>query len=117
MPQLPVSLPALAAALMLLAPPSGMAADRKPDSTQPAAPKPAARQLPAKPAEPQFVAGIGDLPLMPGLSPVPEQDVVFDKPAGRIVQAVARGPVKPADVSRFYAETVPQLGWRAVGGG
>jgi hypothetical protein len=62
-----------------------------------------------------FVAGIGDLPLMGGLSQDPAQDVVFDKPGGRIVQAVARGSVEPAAVRAFYQSTLPQLGWTPAG--
>jgi hypothetical protein len=62
-----------------------------------------------------FVDGINDLPLMPGLSPVTEEGLVFDKPGGRIVHAVARGTVTPAAVRQFYADTAPQLGWRGAG--
>ncbi len=34
-----------------------------------------------------FRAGVADLPLMPGLAEVPDSGMVFDKPAGRIVEA------------------------------
>lgn len=60
-----------------------------------------------------YVAGIDDLPLMPGLVLVPDAGVVFDKPGGRIVEAYAEGAVARAQVAAFYAETLPQLGWRA----
>ena len=70
---------------------------------------------PAVGAETGFVTGIGDLPLMDGLAPVSGQAVLFDKPGGRIVQAVATGRI-PADAVRgFYARTLPQLGWRPAG--
>jgi hypothetical protein len=73
----------------------------------------------ASPAAPAagsgFVVGIGDLPLMAGLAPVAGQVVLFDKPDGRIVQAVARGDVAAEAVSGFYARTLPQLGWRPAG--
>jgi hypothetical protein len=62
-----------------------------------------------------FVAEIPDLPLMPGLEEVPDAAVVFDKPAGRIVEAYAEGAVTRAAVAAFYARTLPQLGWRALG--
>ena len=63
-----------------------------------------------------FVDGFDELPLMPGLFSVKEESLTFDKPAGRIVQAEARGAVEAEAGRRFYAETVPQLGWRkAVG--
>ncbi len=75
---------------------------------------PARAVTPVSPAA-AFVDGIDDLPLMPGLSPVTEEGLVFDKPGGRIVHAVARGTVTPAAVRQFYADTAPQLGWRGAG--
>lgn len=61
-----------------------------------------------------FVAEIPDLPLMPGLAEVPDAAVVFDKPAGRIVEAYAEGAVTRDAVAAFYARTLPQLGWRML---
>lgn len=52
-----------------------------------------------------------DLPLAPGLTEQLEDGLVFDAPGGRIVEAYARGAVKAADVLKFYAATLPQLGW------
>ena len=63
-----------------------------------------------------FVDGFDELPLMPGLFSVTEENLSFDKPSGRIVQAEARGALAPEDVRKFYRETVPQLGWRKAGG-
>ncbi len=60
-----------------------------------------------------FMAGVADLPLMPGLAEVPDAGVVFDKPAGRIVEAYAEGAVSRAAVTAFYISTLPNLGWRA----
>lgn len=60
-----------------------------------------------------FVAGVEDLPLMPGLSQVEAASTVFDAPTGRIVEAFAAGPVTREQVLAFYAETLPQLGWTA----
>lgn len=62
-----------------------------------------------------FVAGVEDLPLMPGLAEVSGAGVVFDKPGGRIVEAYAEGAVGRAEVIGFYRQTLPQLGWHAVG--
>ena len=64
-----------------------------------------------------FVPGIADLPLMPGLGATDGDAFVFDSPAGRIVQASATGPVTRARVEAFYAETLPELGWRRAGAG
>lgn len=64
-----------------------------------------------------YVEGIPDLPLMPGLKAVPESGLVFDKPAGRIVQAFAEGSMTMQSVMTFYDETLPQLGWQRAGAG
>jgi hypothetical protein len=63
-----------------------------------------------------FVAGIDDMPLMPGLTQLAERNVVFDAPSGRIVEAYAEGTVGRDAVRSFYARTLPQLGWRGQGG-
>jgi len=62
-----------------------------------------------------FVAGLGDVPAMPGLEPVDAESLVFDKPGGRIVEAVMRGPVDRPAILAFYGQTMPQLGWKAAG--
>ncbi len=63
-----------------------------------------------------FVAGIDDMPLMPGLTQLADRNVVFDAPSGRIVEAYAEGSVARDAVRSFYARTLPQLGWRGQGG-
>ncbi len=65
----------------------------------------------------RFVPGFDALPLMPGLEPVPETALRFDKPEGRIIQALARGDLTSGIVRAFYARTLPQLGWRRTGPG
>ena len=62
----------------------------------------------------QFTKVIDDLPLMPGLEPVDENDVLFIAHTGRIAETTANGPVDVDDVYQFYAKTLPQLGWRMV---
>lgn len=64
-----------------------------------------------------FLSVIDDVPLMPGLSERMDAAVVFDKPEGRIVEAEATGRLSRADVLKFYASSLPQLGWRARGEG
>ncbi len=64
-----------------------------------------------------FVTEVADLPLMPGLEEVEGAGVVFDKPAGRIVEAYARGDVSREAVLAFYRDTLPQLGWTEASGG
>jgi hypothetical protein len=62
-----------------------------------------------------FLAGTEDIPLMPGLRNEANTLVVFDKPQGRIVEAEARGKVTRAAVEKFYAASLPELGWTADG--
>jgi hypothetical protein len=63
----------------------------------------------------RFVAGTEDIPLMVGLRNVKDGLVVFDKPEGRIVEVETHGRVTRAAVEKFYAATLPQLGWVADG--
>jgi len=66
---------------------------------------------------PQFSRVIDDLPLMPGLETVPEEDVLFIAPsAGRIAATTAQGLVDIDDVYHFYRRTLPQLGWEIIDG-
>jgi hypothetical protein len=58
-----------------------------------------------------YVPGTEDVPLMPGLSPVDDTGLIFDKPQGRIIQAAARGAVNRRDVIAFYDSSLPELGW------
>ena len=62
-----------------------------------------------------YVAGVVDVPLMPGLREVPGRSLVFDKPGGRLVEAVAEGRVERGQVIAFYTSTLPQLGWLLTG--
>ena len=59
-----------------------------------------------------FFSAIEDMPLAPGLTEAPGASTVFDKADGRIVQLVATGPVAQDKVLQFYADALPQLGWR-----
>ena len=59
----------------------------------------------------EFIAGIEDLPVMPGLAEIADAGLIFDKPSGRIVEAYAQGEVGKQAVLDFYQETLPQLGW------
>jgi hypothetical protein len=64
-----------------------------------------------------FLSAIQDLPLMPGLAEEVESGMSFDSEQGRIVEAVASGPVKAEDALSFYNSALPQLGWRPAGTG
>lgn len=62
-----------------------------------------------------FVSGIEDLPLMPALTETEEGSLVFESATGRYVEVYAVGDVKPGDVTGFYGESLPQLGWQQAG--
>jgi len=71
--------------------------------------------VPAPAHETKFAPAIDDLPLMPDLNPVPDEDTVFVVPsAGRIAQSTAEGPVDIDDVYKFYRRSLPHLGWKVV---
>lgn len=58
-----------------------------------------------------FLGAYEDLPLPAGLTEMTGSGLSFDTPGGRIVEAYAKGPATAAEVLRFYAATLPQLGW------
>jgi hypothetical protein len=62
-----------------------------------------------------FLTSIEDVPLPPGLTESANGGVVFDSPSGRIVEAAATGALAADQVAKFYAETLPQLGWQDSG--
>jgi hypothetical protein len=69
-------------------------------------------------AEASFFSGLPDVPVMPGMTELPADSVVFDKAEGRIVQAAASGQgIDEASVRGFYDETLPQFGWSKSGDG
>jgi hypothetical protein len=70
--------------------------------------------LPAA-AETGYSSVIEDLPLMTGMVERPEDTVVFDKPAGRIIEINATAVAMPEAIEKFYDETLPPLGWKTAG--
>ena len=65
-----------------------------------------------------FFESIQDLPLMPGLEELSEYTVRFDKPEGRVIEAVAvLNGLNTQDVSFFYQEALPQFGWSRIENG
>lgn len=58
-----------------------------------------------------FLGVYEDLPLAPGLTEVQGAGLAFDSPAGRIIEGYAKGAVTAGDILKFYATTLPQLGW------
>jgi hypothetical protein len=62
-----------------------------------------------------FLQSVQDLPLMEGLSEIEAESAVFDKPQGRIIDAVAVGQVDPEAIKSFYTATLAELGWSEAG--
>lgn len=65
-------------------------------------------------AEGGYLADVDDMPLMSGLSETGDSGIIFDKPGGRIVRAVAQGDVAPGKVEAFYVSVLPELGWKRI---
>ena len=57
------------------------------------------------------VAGIWSVPLMPGLTEIEEETIVFDKPEGRIIMAVAEGCIGEDRAFTFYETALAEIGW------
>lgn len=62
-----------------------------------------------------FFDHLPDIPVMPGLMPLSDHALLFDKAEGRIAEviAVSEGPGMQ-EILRFYGETLPSLGWQRV---
>ena len=69
-------------------------------------------------AESRFFAAMGDIPLMQGLTEMPDESTLFDTAEGRVADLSARivqGNVN--SVRAFYDATLPQMGWAKIGDG
>lgn len=65
-------------------------------------------------AKTDYSAVIDDLPLMQGMVEHAEEATIFDTPAGRIVEVTVTTSASGAAVQKFYAESLPPLGWEAL---
>lgn len=61
-----------------------------------------------------YSAVIEDLPLMQGMTEHEDDAVVFDAPAGRIVETFASASFAPRDIVSFYDRSLPPLGWQKM---
>ena len=74
----------------------------------------AATVLAAAPAfATDFLRAIEDVPLPAGLTEEAEP-VVFESDQGRVVQTVAAGNIRTAEISAFYTDSLPALGWKPI---
>ncbi len=66
-------------------------------------------------AETAYFSALPDIPVMPGLTELPDRTLVFDKAEGRVVETVAHAPKAGwNDVLFFYDQSLKQLGWTVV---
>ena len=66
-------------------------------------------------ADSAFLQEVADMPLPAGFTEDTAAGMAFDKPEGRIIEAVASGRGAVVDVAGFYRNALPELGWTAVG--
>lgn len=61
---------------------------------------------------PRFFSTLPDVPLMPGLEESEEYSLLYDKPEGGIVEAVAfYERIDKKDIRYFYKAILPEFGW------
>lgn len=64
----------------------------------------------------EFIEGLEDVPVMPGLDQIESDSVSFGNAESRFVEAyLSSAKHKFADVEKFYINTLPQLGWMFEG--
>lgn len=59
----------------------------------------------------EFLKAIDDVPLLAGLTELPEP-VVFESDQGRVVRTSAEGQKGGTAITDFYTATLPSLGWK-----
>ena len=64
----------------------------------------------------EVIDGLEDLPAMPGMSQLPNDNISFGNDESRFVEAYLSGRKTDfSAVAAFYEETLPQLGWHLTG--
>lgn len=64
-----------------------------------------------------FFSVLRDVPLMKGFAENYDDQVVFDKPQGRIIESSASAKnIEVEHVYAFYQSALPQLGWKRLSG-
>ncbi|MCD8498390.1 MAG: hypothetical protein LRZ85_10205 [Alphaproteobacteria bacterium] len=63
----------------------------------------------------RFFESLPDIPLMEGLTELPSESSLFDKPEGRIAEVTAAGSdITFEAVTVYYKQSLPQFGWQLV---
>lgn len=63
----------------------------------------------------KFVAGMGDLPLAPGLITTEDDVTIIDDEEQRFVETEAHGAKDQKKIKRYYKQTLSNLGWESRG--
>ncbi|MEK9684921.1 MAG: hypothetical protein VW226_10255 [Rhodospirillaceae bacterium] len=61
----------------------------------------------------KFLSIIDDIPLAEGLVEKPKTIMIFDSSDGIISEIRAEGVARVSSIMKFYANSLPQLGWEA----
>ena len=62
-------------------------------------------------AQQQYIKGSQDIPLAQGLSLVDDEEIEFDTLLGSFDSASYTSNLSIADISQFYLDNLPKLGW------
>lgn len=67
---------------------------------------------PAKAQDVIFLSLLDDVPLMAGLVEQDDTALYFDTPQGRIAEATAQGDPRTQQITSYYLNSLPALGWQ-----
>ena len=60
----------------------------------------------------QFISSNTDIPLIPGLIEINDEDLGFDSDSGSISSISYESEISSKEVQDFYLKTLPQMGWK-----
>lgn len=61
-----------------------------------------------------YVPGTEDIPLIEGAQIPENQATIFDTLEGKVVISRIVSPLSSSNVKKFYAEVLPNLGWKEI---
>lgn len=65
-------------------------------------------------AEQRYVNGIEDLPVPEGFVEQKDHTLIYDTLSGQVIEALYEGQSTLKDIKNYYADTLPELGWKKV---
>ena len=57
---------------------------------------------------------IDDIPVMDSMNIEPEFSFSFDSPSGRVIILIATSSDNKEQITQFYSQVMPQLGWEVI---